>query len=97
MIIKRRIARKMQARIAATTCLLIMKSVYGPALYWDTAYAIALALIDTHPEINPESVGLNELATMTEQLPGFVDDPALVNERILQDILINWYEEFNHK
>jgi FeS assembly protein IscX len=26
-------------------------------------------------------------------LPGFVDDAALANERILMDILITWYEE----
>jgi FeS assembly protein IscX len=38
-------------------------------------------------------VGLNELAELVEALPGFRDDPALVNERILFDIQITWYEE----
>jgi FeS assembly protein IscX len=65
----------------------------GPALYWDSTYAIALALIEHYPDKLPEDVGLNELAELVEALPGFRDDPALVNERILLDIQITWYEE----
>lgn len=64
-----------------------------PALYWDSTYAIALALIELYPDKLPEAVGLNELAELVEALPGFRDDPALVNERILFDIQITWYEE----
>ena len=63
------------------------------ALYWDATYAIAMALIEQHPTIDPEQIGLYELAAMVEQLPDFVDDPALATERILQDIQIVWYEE----
>ena len=48
-----------------------------------------------YPERNPEDVGLEELAQLVETLPGFDDDPALVTERILQDIQITWYEEFS--
>lgn len=62
-------------------------------LFWDATYAIAMALIDQYPERSPEEVGLNEMAEMIERLPGFVDDPALVTERILIDIQIVWYEE----
>lgn len=62
-------------------------------LFWDATYAIAMALIDQYPERSPEEVGLNEMAEMIEQLPGFVDDPALATERILIDIQIVWYEE----
>ncbi len=65
----------------------------GPELYWDTTYAIALSLIDHHPDVAPDSVGLTELATMIENLPNFKDDPALANDRILMDIQITWYEE----
>lgn len=65
----------------------------NPELYWDSSYAIALALIDRYPELDPEYVGLDELADMVEALPGFRDDPALVTERILIDIQIVWYEE----
>ena len=62
-------------------------------LFWDATYAIAMALIKQYPNTDPEGVGLNEMAKMIEQLPGFIDDPALVTERILMDIQIVWYEE----
>lgn len=62
-------------------------------LYWDATYAVAMALLEAHPTKRPEDVGLHELADLIEALPSFVDDPALVTERILQDIQIVWYEE----
>lgn len=67
----------------------------GRELYWDSAYAIALALIDHFPEKNPEDVGLLELSSMVENLPGFEDDSKMATERILLDIQISWYEELN--
>lgn len=63
------------------------------ALYWDSPYAIALALMENHPELDPETVGLEQLANLVERLPDFKDDPALATERILLDIQITWYEE----
>jgi FeS assembly protein IscX len=62
-------------------------------LYWDSTYAIALALIEHYPEVDPEDVGLHEMAQLIEKLPEFSDDPALVTERILLDIQLVWYEE----
>ena len=62
-------------------------------LYWDATYAIAVSLIHHYPQTNPEDVGVVELAEMIEALPNFADDPALVTERILQDIQIAWFEE----
>ncbi|MBP6471785.1 MAG: Fe-S cluster assembly protein IscX [Chloroflexi bacterium] len=64
-----------------------------PELFWDATYAIAVALMDTYPNISPENVGLNEMAEMIQTLPGFADDPALATERILIDIQIVWFEE----
>ena len=66
---------------------------YRPALYWDSAYAIAITLIDSYPNLDPTDVGLLELAELVESLPGFVDDPAMANDRILLDIINVWYEE----
>ncbi len=63
------------------------------ALYWDSTYAIALALMAEYPERKPDDVGLVELAAIIQALPGFADDPAMVTERILLDIQIVWYEE----
>jgi FeS assembly protein IscX len=62
-------------------------------LYWDSTYAIALALIEQHRDLDPEDVGLAEMAELVENLPGFSDDPELATERILLDIQIVWYEE----
>ncbi|MCA9970636.1 MAG: Fe-S cluster assembly protein IscX [Anaerolineales bacterium] len=62
-------------------------------LYWDATYAIALALIDEFPDQRPEDVGLVELLHLVERLPGFQDDPAVVSEQTLLDILNVWYEE----
>ena len=63
------------------------------ALYWDSPYAIALALMENHPDLDPETVGLEQLMELIEHLPDFKDDLALATERILIDIQITWYEE----
>ncbi len=64
------------------------------ALYWESPYAIAMALIDQHPKLDPEEVGLEQMVELIERLPGFKDDPALATERILLDIQITWFEEY---
>jgi FeS assembly protein IscX len=51
-------------------------------LYWDTTYAIAMALMTEHPELDPQEVGLERLCQLVLSLPNFMDDPALANERI---------------
>lgn len=66
---------------------------YIPDLYWDSTYAIVVALMEAYPAIKPDAVGLHQLSEMVEALPGFKDDPAFVTERILHDIHIVWYEE----
>ncbi len=62
-------------------------------LYWDATFAIAISLMTHYPDLQPEYVGQNELVELIISLPGFQDDPALVTERILQDIQITWFEE----
>jgi FeS assembly protein IscX len=62
-------------------------------LYWESTYAITVALMAQCPQCNPEEVTLEELAQLIEALPGFDDDPAMVTERILLDIQAVWYEE----
>ncbi|MGH2537134.1 MAG: Fe-S cluster assembly protein IscX [Candidatus Promineifilaceae bacterium] len=64
-------------------------------LYWDSTYALALALKANYPDRSPNEVGLLELAELIEALPGFADERELGNERILMDIQIAWYEELN--
>jgi FeS assembly protein IscX len=64
-----------------------------PELFWDATYAIAMALMDTYPDISPVDVGLNQLAELVQALPGFADEPAMATERMLIDIQLIWYEE----
>ncbi len=66
-------------------------------LYWDSTYAVVVALIEQYPHLQPEMVGLDELAELVEHLPGFVDDPVLATERMLMDIQITWYEEYSNQ
>lgn len=67
-----------------------------PQLYWESTYAIVVALIAHYPNHNPEDVGLEELAYLIKNIPGFEDDPAMATERILLDIQTVWYEEATH-
>lgn len=62
-------------------------------LFWDATYAISMALMDTYPTIDIESIGLKQLTSMILALPTFNDDPRLVTNQILIDIQTIWYEE----
>ncbi len=62
-------------------------------LYWESSYAIVLALIKNHPNQDPENTGLYEMLDLIEALPDFDDDSSIVTERILKDIQITWFEE----
>jgi FeS assembly protein IscX len=64
-------------------------------LYWDSAYEIVLALMERYSQVNLDDVGLGELQQMIVSLPHFADDPSLVNDGILTEILREWYEESN--
>lgn len=66
---------------------------HAPELYWDSTYAIVVALMEYYPQYHPEDVGLYQMAELIESLPSFHDDPALVTEQILLDIQTVWYEE----
>lgn len=66
---------------------------HAPELYWEATYAIVMALIEYHPQLRPENVGLNELQELIQSLPGFNDDPTIVSEQTLFDIQSVWYEE----
>ncbi len=63
-------------------------------LYWDSTYAICVALMEQYPEKSPIDVGLAELVELVVTLPGFDDDdPDMYTRRILLDIQNVWYEE----
>jgi FeS assembly protein IscX len=62
-------------------------------LYWESTYAICIVLMDQFPNLRPEDLGLQELAALVSQLPGFADDPSGATEQMLLDIQTVWYEE----
>jgi FeS assembly protein IscX len=62
-------------------------------LYWDASYEIVMSLMEVYPDVDIESIGMQQLFQMIVGLPNFADDPALVNDGILNDILREWYEE----
>ncbi len=63
------------------------------SLYWESSYEIVLRLMEVYPQIDVEQVGTEQLYRWIIALPEFADDPSLVNEGILRDILREWYEE----
>ncbi len=64
-------------------------------LTWDAPYAVALALIERHPDADLEQVSLNMVYAWTLALPDFDDEPELANDAILAAIYQEWYEEVN--
>lgn len=62
-------------------------------LYWEDTYGIVLDLIETYPDVDIETIGIQQLYEWIIALPDFADDPVIVNDGILTDILREWYEE----
>jgi FeS assembly protein IscX len=62
-------------------------------LDWDASYEIIRALDDLYPNIDIDTIGLQQLKEMIVALPNFVDDPALAHDGLLREILREWYEE----
>ena len=61
---------------------------------WRDVDAIAMELVEHHPNIDPLSVKLPELKAMVTALPTFGDDPDAATEAILEAIQASWYDEF---
>ncbi len=62
-------------------------------LYWEPTFEVALALIQTYPNFDIESIGMKQLKDMIIALPNFADDPGIASEELLRGILNEWYEE----
>jgi FeS assembly protein IscX len=62
-------------------------------LYWDSPYAIARRLMAAYPDVDVSTVTLSAIYDWVVALPGFSDDPQLVNDDLLQAIYQEWYEE----
>lgn len=65
-------------------------------LYWDSTFAIAMALKRQYPDLNLEDVSLQQVYQWTIKLPQFEDDPLIANDGILAEIFQVWLEESIH-
>jgi len=63
------------------------------SLSWESTFEIVIALKKRYPTVQIADLSLNDIFAMTIDLPEFEDDPNLANERILEDIYIEWIEE----
>lgn len=64
---------------------------------WRDAEDIAIALVDTHPEVDPLTVRFTDLHRWVTELPGFADDPKASNEGLLEAIQMKWNEEYRDR
>ena len=60
---------------------------------WTDVQAIAEALYDAHPDIDPKVIRFTDLHAWVMALDGFSDEPNNSNEKILEAIQQLWIEE----
>lgn len=60
---------------------------------WTDSRDIAIALTETHPDIDPKTVRFTDLMQWVLALEGFDDDPKHCGEKILEAIQMMWIEE----
>ena len=60
---------------------------------WTDTREIAIALAETHPDIDPLGVRFTDLHQWICALPGFADDPHRSGEKILEAIQMAWIDE----
>ena len=60
---------------------------------WHDVQDIAIALHEKFPEQDPLEVRFTDLHKWVRELPGFADDPAKSNEKILEAIQMAWLDE----
>jgi FeS assembly protein IscX len=65
-----------------------------PALTWNDAEGIALALAVKMPEVNPLTVRFTDLHRWVTELADFRDDPKASSEGKLEAIQMAWLEEW---
>jgi FeS assembly protein IscX len=60
---------------------------------WTDIHDIAIELEERHPEADVVNLRFTDLWKWVQELPGFSDDPAKSNEKILEAIQAAWLEE----
>jgi FeS assembly protein IscX len=60
---------------------------------WTDVQAIAEALFDSHPDVDPKVIRFTDLHAWVMALDGFNDEPNKSNEKILEAIQLAWIDE----
>lgn len=60
---------------------------------WTDVQAIAEALYDSHPDIDPKVIRFTDLHAWVMALDEFNDEPNKSNEKILEAIQLAWIDE----
>jgi len=60
---------------------------------WTDSRAIAIALAQAHPDVDPKNALFTDLRRWVLDLPGFDDDPKHCGEKILEAIQMAWIDE----
>ena len=60
---------------------------------WTDTNDIAIALADTHPDVDPRTIRFTDLHRWVCELDEFDDDPKRSGEKILEAIQAAWIEE----
>ncbi len=60
---------------------------------WVDIQEIALALTDTHPDVDPKAIRFTDLHRWVMALPGFDDEANRSGEKILEAIQSAWIDE----
>ena len=60
---------------------------------WTDVSENAIALAETHSEVDPHTIRFTDLHRWVCELPGFSDDPKRSGEKILEAIQTAWIEE----
>ena len=63
------------------------------SLTWTDVRDLAIALAESHPDVNPQTVRFTDLHRWVRELPGFSGDPEKSNEKILEAIQMAWLDE----
>jgi len=63
-------------------------------LHWTDTSAIAQALRDAHPTVDPRTIRFTDLHRWVCALEGFCDLHNRSNEKILEAIQMAWIDEF---
>ena len=63
------------------------------SLKWIDSLEIAIALDETHPDVDPQYIRFTDLHEWVCKLEEFDDDPDRCSERILEAIQMAWLDE----